>query len=68
MSDNILGQTELEQMIIEKNMELASKARTPINNPMNIKGMFIVQSLLVSANKSVVFQEKISLIMSLKKS
>ena len=40
MSDNILGQTELEQMIIEKNVDLVSKARTPIDNQINIKGLY----------------------------
>ena len=40
MSDNILGQTELEQMIIEKNVDLVSKAKTPIDNQLSVKGLY----------------------------
>ena len=46
MSDNLLGHTELEQMIIEKNMDLVSMAKIPIDNQINVKGLFIVQFLL----------------------
>ena len=42
MSDNILGQTELEQMIIDRNVDLVSKAKTPIDNQMNFKGLYNV--------------------------
>ena len=55
MSDNLLGHTELEQMIIEKNVDLVSKARIPIDNQINVKSLFIVQFLLVLANTSVAF-------------
>ena len=42
MSDDILGQTELEQMIIEKNVDLVSKAETPIDNALNVKGLYSI--------------------------
>ena len=55
MSDNLLGHTELEKMIIDKNMDLVSKAKIPIDNRINVKGLFTVLFLLVSANISVAF-------------
>ena len=55
MSDNLLGHTELEKMIIDKNMDLVSKAKIPIDNRINVKGLFTILFLLVSANISVAF-------------
>ena len=55
MSDNLLGHTELEKMIIDKNMDLVSKAKIPIDNRINMKGLFTILFLLVSANISVAF-------------
>ena len=63
MSDNLLGHTELEKMIIDKNMDLVSKAKIPIDNRINVKGLFTVLFLLVSANISVAFLVVIILIM-----
>ena len=63
MSDNLLGHTEPEKMIIDKNMDLVSKAKIPIDNRINVKGLFTVLFLLVSANISVAFLVVIILIM-----
>ena len=64
MSDNILGQTELEHMIIEKNVDLVSSARTPIDNQMNVKGLYNICTISASLRLYLV----IILIKSLKNS